>query len=56
MHESQQRTAQLVGQAYAIVRSVRSLVGEEAWSTLHTNHSRRTLGEAFRVQRECMHP
>ena len=51
MHENQ-----LVGQAHAIVRSVTPLVGEEAWSTQHTNHSRRTLGEAFRVQRECMYP
>ena len=43
-------------EASTIVRSEPGLEGVDAWSRLHANHSRRTLGIKFRVQRECMFP
>ena len=38
-----------------IVRSVTGLDGVKDWTSLHANHSRRTLGRIFRVRRERMY-
>ena len=43
-------------EASTIAKSVTDLYGVGAWAKLHANHSRRTFGRMFRVQRECMYP
>ena len=43
-------------EALTIVTSVATKDGVGAWARLNANHSRRTLGRMFRVQRECMYP